>query len=171
MLIVRIRVPTCCVNIKHDVFYMICLTSSGNVACSTTLLSMRSCCAMSNSIWCEKTHIKNMIFDVHTARRDTYPYNERWIQWAEVFSILRDPSDVTSNIELQTFKYRAQNLQTSVFDRGCVCIRIGMCACVCVTREREGDYVINKDFPVNTCYQGNPLLNTTFPVNFPVNTI
>ena len=27
-----------------------------------------------------RKHIKNMSFDVHTARRDTYPYNEQSIQ-------------------------------------------------------------------------------------------
>ena len=112
LLIVRIRVPTCCVNIENRVFHLTFLAWNENVACSTTMQSMQSCCAMSNSIWCEKTHIKNMIFDVHTARRDTYPYNEQSIQWAEMVSVLRHPSGMTSNIEFQTFKYGAQNLQT-----------------------------------------------------------
>ena len=105
---------------RKSCFYECFLASNENVACSTTLLSMQSCCAMSNFISCDENHIKNKIFSFYTVRRDTYPHNERSIQRAEMFSILWDTSDMTSNIELQTFEYHAQ-AQEEIQSYVCIC--------------------------------------------------
>ena len=75
-LIVRIRVPSCRVNIKNHVFYVCFLASNGIAHCATTSHWQQSCWASDIFIWCEKNQIKHMIYYVHTARGDTYPYNE-----------------------------------------------------------------------------------------------
>ena len=73
--IVQVRVQMCCLNAVKHIFHIIFNADHENSGCSTTLLSMQSCCAINIFILYNENHIKIMFFYLQTTHRDTYLYN------------------------------------------------------------------------------------------------
>ena len=121
-LIVRIRVPAYCVKTENLVFYMIFIAWNEIAHCATTLHWQQSCWASDIFISCEKNHIKNMIFDIHTARLDTYPhngrdacsYNSAFVRWTKsLMHFCKDVGGQTSNIKDEvTLTFVHDNIET-----------------------------------------------------------